>query len=273
MVKYVIILIKYHEIICNCVINLIDLGRLVMYSTIDKNIVDKLIRSDKIATINVINLMENEKDFKILVDDLSNPKGFILKCNDLYIPYSTDDKIAFEMIKSLNYKKGDIFGGILKKYYDFIIKSYEIDWEEHCFLYYMDKESLKNSKCSYKVEKLRIEDAEIVNEFFTYKDDTSIEYIRERITFGLSSAVFDDYGNPISWAMVREDGSMGIMFTKKEHRGKGIAASVSIDLAKKVINNNKTPYVHIINNNTASVALAESIGFKKYGDVVWFGVK
>lgn len=244
-----------------------------MFSTTDKSVIDKLIQSDKIATINVVNLMENEKEWEILVDNLDEPKGFIFKTNDWYVPYSPYDDVAFEMIKSLEYKEEDILAGILKKYYDFIIKSYEIDWEEHCLLFYLDKEDINTSKLKHEVKELRLEDAEIVDEFYTYKDDTSLEYIKERITQGASSAVFDDDGNPISWAMVREDGSMGIMYTKKEHRGKGMAASVSIDLAEKVINNNKTPFVHIINTNEASVALAESIGFKKYGDVMWFGVK
>lgn len=244
-----------------------------MFSTTDKRIIHKLIQSDKIATVNVVNLIENESNWEILVDNLENPRGFIFKSNDWYVPYSPNDEIAFEMIRNLNYKKGDIFAGILKKYFDFIIATNEVDWEELCFLYYMDKEDLNISRLKHEVKDLRLEDAEIVNEFYTYKDDTSLEYLKDRITQGPSSAVFDDDDNPISWAMVREDGSMGIMYTKKDYRGKGIAASVSIDLAKKVIKNNKTPFVHIVDTNAASVALAESIGLKKYGDVVWFGVK
>lgn len=244
-----------------------------MFSTTDKKVIDKLLHNDKIATVNVVSLMENEKEWEILVDNLEEPKGFIFKAKDWYVPYSPYDDVAFEMIKNLKYKEDEILAGILKKYYDFIKESYEIDWEEQCLLYYMDKEDIQTSKLKHEVKELRLKDAEIVNEFYTYKDDTSLEYIRERISQGISSAIFDDTGNPISWAMVREDGSMGIMYTKKEHRGKGMAASVSIDLAKKVINNNKTPYVHIINTNKASIALAESVGFKKYGDVVWFGVK
>ncbi len=63
------------------------------------------------------------------------------------------------------------------------------------------------------------------------------------------------------------------MYTKKEHRGKGLAVSVSVDLIKKAFNLGITPYVHIVTDNSASVSLAEHIGFKKYGEIVWFGTK
>ncbi|WP_202708059.1 GNAT family N-acetyltransferase [Sporosalibacterium faouarense] len=243
-----------------------------MDKTTDRRVIENILQNDKIATLNAAKMMENEENWEILVDDISNPKGFILRCGEWNIPYSLNDKIALKMLNSMEFRKTEGFSGVLKKYYDMIKESKKIEWEEPCYLFYMNKEDLDTSKLQHEVKSLRLEDVEIVNEFYTYKDEESFEYIKQCIIQRETSAIFDDKGNPISWALVREDGTMGIMYTKKEYRGRGLAASVSIDLAKKVINNNGTPFVHIVTNNDASISLAKSIGFKKYCEVMWFGV-
>ncbi|EOC99413.1 GNAT family N-acetyltransferase [Caldisalinibacter kiritimatiensis] len=235
--------------------------------------IEKLINYDKIATLNVLGRITHKNKTNIYVDNIENPKGIILQSdywNTIYSPY---DEVAENMIKEMKYDENKGFSGVLKKYYDIIKKYKDIEWEEPCYLYYMDKDALDYTKVKHKVEALRLEHAEIVNEFYTYKSEHSLEYIKGCIKKRPSSAVFDKDGNPISWAVIREDGSMGIMYTREEYRGKGLAASVSIDLAKKVIDNNWTPYVHIVTSNTPSIALAESIGFKRYGEVMWFGIK
>lgn len=244
-----------------------------MEKTRDISVVQNLIDQDKVATLNVVNMMKYEDDWEIIVDNITNPKGFIFNCGYWSIPYSPDDNVISSMLKGKNYKEEEGFAGALYKYYEMVKDLKKIDWEEHCFLYYMEEKDLDESKIRHEVKELRLEDADVVNEFYTYKEDESLDYIKECISERPTSAIFDEAGNPISWAVVREDGTMGIMYTRKEHRGKGLAVSVSIDLAKKVIKNNGTPFVHIVTDNHASIALAESIGFKKYGNIVWFGVK
>ncbi|MBS4537966.1 GNAT family N-acetyltransferase [Clostridium sp. D2Q-11] len=239
-------------------------------SNLDK--INALLNKDKIATINIQGRMKYEKKWSILVDDTDNPNGIIFKNGYWNIIYSPNDTIAKNLINHLKEKELG-FAGVLIKYYNMMKESNKIDWDEICHLYYIDPKEIKIPQIRHNVEKLRLEDAEIVNEFYTYKDEDSIEYIKECIIERETSCIFDEAGKPISWAVIREDGSMGIMYTRKDHRGKGLAISVTWDLIRKVINNGDIPYVHIVHGNEASVRLAKAIGFKKYGDIAWFGTK
>ncbi|WP_143153611.1 GNAT family N-acetyltransferase [Caloranaerobacter azorensis] len=244
----------------------------IVHCVSNVEMIKHLLDYDKIATINVLGRMRFTKDWKIIVDNINRPKGFILKSDEWNIIYSPEDEVAKNMLENMNLK-GQDFAGVLKKYYDLIKNREEIDWEEQCYLYYMDKKDLDLTRIKHEVKELRVKDALVVNEYYTYKSEDSLEYIIDCIKNRPSSAIFDENGVPISWAVVREDGSMGIMYTKEEYRGKGLAVSVSIDLAKKVFDIGWIPYVHILVDNIPSIKLAESIGFKKYGEIVWFGVK
>ena len=239
----------------------------------DVKIIENLINYDKIATLNAVNMMENEKQWDLYVDDAKYPKGFILKCGYWNIPYSPYDDVAYKMLKEIDFRESSGFSGVLLKYYEIVKSLKEIDWTEKCYTYYLDSKDLDLNKIKHNVRSLRIEDAQMVNQYYTYKSEDSLDYIKSCISNRPSSAVFDSDNNPISWAVLREDGTMGIMYTLKEYRKMGLAVSVSIDLAKKVIDGGKIPFVHIVTENEPSIKLAESIGFKKYGEIMWFGVK
>lgn len=239
----------------------------------DKKVIEKLINIDKIGTLNAVNTMKYEKEWDIYVDNKVNPKGFVVNSRMWNIPFGEDDDVIISMLKGLDYSKEQNFAGVLKKYYDMVKDMKDIAWEEHCYLYYLDKENLDLDNINHEVGSLDVQHVETLDKYYTYKDDESYNYIKECIETRPSSAVFNEKGEPISWCVLREDGTMGIMYTKKEHRGKGLAISVSVDLAKKVIDNGGVPYVHIVTDNNPSINLAETLGFKKYGEIVWFGVK
>ncbi|KPU26630.1 hypothetical protein TR13x_09050 [Caloranaerobacter sp. TR13] len=243
-----------------------------MHSISNIESIKHLLNYDKIATINALGKMRFTNNWEIIVDNIEKTRGFILKWDKWNIIYSPEDEVARKMLENINLK-GQRFAGVLKKYYDLIKNNEEIEWEEPCYLYYMDKNNLDLARIRHEVKALKLKDAVVVNEYYTYKSKNSLKYITNCIKNRPSSAIFDKNGNPISWAVVREDGSMGIMYTKEEYRGKGLAVSVSIDLAKKVFDIGWTPYVHIVVKNIPSIKLAESIGFKRYGEIVWFGVK
>jgi molybdopterin-biosynthesis enzyme MoeA-like protein len=65
---------------------------------------------------------------------------------------------------------------------------------------------------------------------------------------------------------------MGIMYTKEGHRKKGYAVDVSIDLAEKVINRGKIPFLQIVEGNNLSPGLATKCGFIPHGNSDWFGI-
>jgi len=83
----------------------------------------------------------------------------------------------------------------------------------------------------------------------------------------------DNVENPKGIVVDNGDNSLGIMYTKKEHRRMGYAEDVTIDLAAKHIAQGKIPFLHIIERNNMSPGLAKKCGFVECGKVVWFGIK
>lgn len=238
----------------------------------DLNCINALIEKDNIATLNIKGRIKYMDNCVIFADNSKCPNSIIVNSGHWSIPFASDDDVMFDMLKKMNFKEAG-FSGVLIKYYDMIKEIYNIKWEDRCFLYYMCPENLNVSKIKHKVSNLQLDDAVHVNENYTYKGKNSLEVIKRCISERASSAVFSIDGDPISWVLIKDDGSMGIMYTKEKNRGNGLASSVSINLAKRIIDAGDIPFIHININNKASIALAESIGFKKYGEVMWFGVK
>lgn len=243
-----------------------------MVEIFDTNIIKNLIEEDLLACINAIGRIKYERGYELYVDKKQNPNYFILKSDGWLTGYS---KVEFEeelIEKLINQQELD-FCGILERYYKKIKSKKNIVWEEHCWLYYMPKKEIDKSMIKHKVESLKLEDAEEVNKYYTYKSEESLEYIKDCIKNRDTSAIYKEDGELVSWAVVREDGSMGIMYTKEEYRKQGLALSISLDLANKVLKNGDVPYVHIEESNKASMALAKTLGFVRDKRVVWFEIK
>ncbi|WP_353892592.1 GNAT family N-acetyltransferase [Proteinivorax hydrogeniformans] len=245
-----------------------------MHKVNDVNIINDLLKEDMMGNINTLGRLKFQKDFNIFVDSLNKPQGYVLQNDNWNVVYSDGDATAEKLLNSL-LDKPQNFAGVLRRFYDLVEKKGIVDWKEFCYLYYITPESLKINQPKHNVDSLTLDDAEIVDYYYTYRsqDPNSLEYLKGCIKERPSSVIRDENGKPISWALIREDGSLGVMYTKKEHRGKGLAISVSVDLIKKAFELGHTPYVHIVTDNKASIALSESIGFKRYGEIVWFGTK
>lgn len=229
-----------------------------------------LLKEDTILNLNILGRMKFEGDFNLKLSGCGN--AVLYQSGYWTVVYARDDMSAKKMIAEINNKEEKGFAGVGEKYYQIAKEIFPIKWEEFCHLYYLEEESLDLTLKSHEVDSLNLSDAGIVNEFYTYKEDGSLEYIKKCIEKRPTSVIRDENGNPISWAVIREDGSLGIMYTLKEHRGKGYAVSVSVDLAKKAFNLGITPYVHIVRSNTPSINLAKTLGFKYHCDIVWFGI-
>ena len=152
-----------------------------------------------------------------------------------------------------------------------IKEKYEVDWENSCTLYYLPKENLKLNQLKNPVQNVDIKDVEIINKYYQFRNSISIEAIKKDIINRPSSAVYVN-GEIVCWVLMHDDNSMGIMYTKEEYRGKGYAVDVTTDLASKIINSGKIPFLTIIKNNTMSPGLVKKCGFMKCGYVSWMGI-
>ncbi|NBG86913.1 GNAT family N-acetyltransferase [Isachenkonia alkalipeptolytica] len=232
----------------------------------------------KMENINVIGRIRNSEDKTLFIDEKEKPRGFILQDGEWHALFSPNKEVLHKMLQDFEFPEKANFCGIPLDTAKEVLNhlpGYEEDWEEPCYLYYLPKERheayLRNHP--ENLDSIQEKDLDIVDRFYTYRHEGSKEYLRECIANRPSSMIRDEEGNPISWALVREDHSMGVMYTLKEHRKKGLARKVSIDLIKKVIETDKTPYVHIVETNTASCNLASDLGMVPWGRVLWFGMK
>lgn len=229
------------------------------------------LESDLIYNLNVLGVIDNMPDAEIYVDDEKAPKGVMVRKDYFNYIYSEDDVFIDEVLT--NYFVEGFFGfsGVKTSIAEKIRKRFMNDWESKCTLYYLPEDDLDLSLIKTPVSDIDIKDAEVVDKYYTYRSPWSIEEIKEDILSRPSSAVYVD-GDITCWVLVHKDDSMGIMYTKEEHRQKGYAVDVTIDLAEKIIKRGKVPFLQIVEGNSMSPGLANKCGFIPHGKCEWFGI-
>jgi len=240
--------------------------------------IQRMLEKYKMENINVIGRIRNSEDKQLFIDEKEKPQGFILQDGEWHAIFSPKKEVLHKMLKDFEFPEEANFCGIpLDTAKEVLghLPGYEKDWEEPCYLYYLPKDQHADylRENPQNLDSIQEKDLDIVDQYYTYRHEGSKEYLRGCIAKRPSSMLRDEEGNPISWALVREDHSMGVMYTVEKHRKKGLAREVSIDLVKKVIETDKTPYVHIVETNTPSCNLASDLGMVPWGRVLWFGMK
>ncbi len=121
---------------------------------------------------------------------------------------------------------------------------------------------------------LTVNDAEVIYHNSAYQQYLSLEYIGERIRNGMGSCLRErDNAPPVAWALTQDDGAIGFLNVLPEHRNKGYARAVTIDMIQKVRAQNRLPFVLIEADHTPSMRLALSLGFVQDRMVSWFEVE
>lgn len=237
--------------------------------------IENFLNTDRVMNLNIFGIIENVPEIEIYVDDEENPKGvFVMRIGDYFnYIYSKDDNFIDEVMNQFFRDKDGFYGfsGVEASIAEMIQKKSQLTWETKSTTYYLPDGKLNSNPLKNIVQSIDIKDAEIVDKYYTYRNEGSLETIKRDISRRPSSAVYVD-GEPVSWALIHDDGTMGIMYTREEYRGKGYALDVSIDLASKVIKGGRTPFLHIVKENNMSPGLARKCGLEMYGYNTWFGI-
>lgn len=234
----------------------------------------KFLNQNTITNLNILGVLQNHTDTEIYTDSLENPSGVLVRSGYFNYIYTEKDRFLQEVLDKLFYRKGHYgFSGVSRPIAEKIQKrkGFALEWQNRCSLYYLPKENLDESLIKNPVQSIDIKDAEIVNRFYTYANDDSLQDIKECILNRPSSAVYVN-GEIVSWVLVHDDNSMGIMYTKEEYRKSGYAVDVTVDLSRKIFQRGNMPFLHIVENNTMSPGLAKKCGFVQHGYADWFGV-
>ena len=121
----------------------------------------------------------------------------------------------------------------------------------------------------YKIEDLRKGDIEEVDKNWGYARGKIASFVKSRIEKGETFAIYLE-DKLASYAVFRENGSMGMLRTLPEFRGKGLAKSITYAMAKWVRERGYIPHLYIALDNTASQQVVSSCGFVKYERQHWF---
>jgi hypothetical protein len=223
------------------------------------------------VNLNILGIIDNVPNIEIYVDDVKKPKGVFIRKEYFHYLYTKEDQFI-EAVTNQFFQEGYYgFSGIEASIGKKIMEKYHVDWTSPCTLYHMPKENLDMKRMKHPVQSVALEDADIIDHFYTYQNEHSLEAIRKDIKERPSSAIYQD-GEIACWVLIHDDDSMGIMYTKENHRGKGYAVDVTIDLASKMIERGKTPFLQIVEGNHMSPGLAKKCGFVEWGKVIWFGI-
>jgi len=255
-----------------------------MIKVIDKAWIKTFLKNeDEIATLHMVgainnvdgSLFSNPKDQVVIyVDSLENPMGVIVQEHEYwhYIYAKNDDFVLQAKREYFDQLEEYGIDACNKRAYDLLIDDREMEWEEHCKLLYLDPVDYQTIDYRYKLSKGTISDTDVINDHYTYKDEYSRVFIEDGLRHR-PSIVYREKEEPLAWVLTHRDDSIGIMYTKEEYRGKGMAYELSMAIAGAVIEAGRIPFIHIATGNQASFKLAEKCGYKFYQDIYWFGIK
>lgn len=243
----------------------------MIIKTKKSNEIISFLEQDLLINLNIIGIIENVPHADIYVDDEDNPKGVFIKKDYFHYIYSREDSFIDEVCNTFIKDGFYGFSGVEESIARKIKGKFEVQWNNPCDLYYMPKENLDLCLIKNEVKSIDLKDAEIIDSYYEYRHPGSLDVIKKDIKERPSSAIYVD-DEIVCWVLVHPDNSMGIMYTKEEHRRNGYAIDVTIDLTSKLIKCGKIPYLQIVNGNSMSPELAKKCGFDQIGVVEWFGI-
>lgn len=234
--------------------------------------VQRFLERHRIPTLNLAGILENEPQVQVFVDDEAEPKGLFVKGPWFRYVHTEDEGFLEALFAELERKAGFYpFSGVWKPLADRIKQRYTLVWDAPCDLYVLPEGGQVQPRPGSPATRVRLEDAELIDAHYAYRHAHSLEKIRNCIAQRPSSAVYVD-GKAVCWLLVHEDNSLGIMYTLEEHRRKGYALDVSLDLVDQQLKAGKTPFLQIRDDNAMSPGLALKCGFVPCGKCDWFGV-
>jgi len=232
----------------------------------------EFLNKNKIINLNLIGFLENVPDAEVYVDNETHPTGVVARKGYFSSLYTENDAFLNEVLDTL-YKDGFYgFRAVYRPIAEKIRSRFLVNWESLNALYYLPVKEVDLNRIKNPVKPIDIKDAEIINHYYTYKDETSLDRITDDIKNRPSSAIYVD-GDIAAWVLIHNDNSMGIMYTKEEYRGRGYAEDVTIDLVNKILKLGNVPFLTIVDGNNMSPGLAKKCGFIHEGVYTdWFGI-
>lgn len=230
-----------------------------------------LFASDPLGTLSIQYILKNREKLVCYTDDPKNPTGILIQNGYLHYVYTNNLAFINELVAHFQQPGEYGFAGISRVIADALRSEFEVEWSNPCTSYTLNKTDYHPERQVHETRPLRLEDAELVDQYYPYSGDHTLKMIREDISSRPSAAVFIDE-KPVAWALQHPDGTIGMMHTLEEYRHKGYARDTTFGMVKALLEQEEIAVVQIADTNTASQALAKSCGFQPFGTADWFGI-
>lgn len=184
--------------------------------------------------------------------------------------FSNDSSFSVEFLKSFHNDEPLFFKCVPGSIYNIAKDIWDIQ-DSACFgLWYLPYDSnILEKDSEYNVESLRETDIDTVNRNWEFGQGRVSNFLKERIKTKNTFAVYIE-DKLASYAVNRENGSMGMLRTIPEFRGLGLAKIITVAMLKEARKKGYLPHCYIDNNNHRSQNVAKSCGMKYYSSQYWF---
>ena len=228
-----------------------------------------MLAQDPVGNLTMAGELEHAEPEEVTVylDDPDDPAGLLVEGSQWVKLYAQHEAALGRLLPALGDRQLVRFGGVAAPMAATLASTYEVISEHPAYLYYLQKQDLPWDLLAHPVQPLGPEHAALVNEQWSYGDAEA--YVRWRIKDGPSAAIYQD-GRPVSWALTQYDGQMAMMYTAPEARRKGYGMSVTLALARLMLDAGKVPYLYIEHGNAAAQQHVGRMGFARHGDYRWF---
>jgi Predicted acetyltransferase len=179
----------------------------------------------------------------------------------------------------------EVFSFLGKGYFEFscvedsvaelLLRSKKPMWSTHCRIMKYPHDTVPKVKIpdGITVAPIDLKFMNIIDRNYTFRSKDSKARLQAEIIARPSAAVYQENGDISAWTLLHEDYALGVMFVLPKYRRRGYAALATVNLMQKVLDKGFTPYVQILDDNDASIALATSLGFQTICFSNWFGIR
>jgi len=232
--------------------------------------VTKHLEQDKIRNLSLLYFMQN------------NPIIYIKKINSSVVLKGTSDQDwifisssqpeELEIILDSFNETDKYFASLESWMLPYFQSRWEMEWSLTANRYYLSDEVDISLRTDIKIRKLRPDEAKYIYGHSEYQTYTSVDYLKMRIEQGLSAGI-EGNGELLAWVLTHDDLAIGTLHVLDSARRKGYATDLTLYLVSELRKRGIIPFVQIVPENTASIRLAEKIGFRFDREVSWLAIK
>eukprot|EP00455_Lapot_gusevi_P007552 TRINITY_DN13218_c0_g1_i3.p1 TRINITY_DN13218_c0_g1~~TRINITY_DN13218_c0_g1_i3.p1 ORF type:complete len:286 (+),score=43.67 TRINITY_DN13218_c0_g1_i3:88-945(+) len=141
-----------------------------------------------------------------------------------------------------------------------------------CFLYTLPQQLWGSEEFKVdndvKVESIRLSDADYVISFWPYAHEMTVDTFRQILQILPSFAIYIDE-KPVCWMAVLDYGSLSMLHTLEEYRGRGYAERVVRAACSTLPAAGMLPFCYTLQENVKSNNLFRKVGFEVVEHVSW----